>query len=92
MESSIAVFLLRQPACERLPTIPSALNTARPRRNATPLARSALETRAEIQQLALIGSCCSLHSEACNALGASDGVTHGSIYREATCLRAAANG
>jgi len=31
---------------------------------------------AEIQQLALIGSSSSLHSEACNALGASDGVIH----------------
>ena len=29
---------------------------------------------AEVQQLALIGSSSSLHSEACNALGASDGV------------------
>ena len=32
------------------------------------------ECWAEIQQLALIGSSSSLHSEACNALGASDGV------------------
>ena len=33
----------------------------------------------EIRQLALVGSSSSLHSEACNALGASDGVTHSSI-------------
>ena len=31
---------------------------------------------AEIQQFALVGSSSSLHSEACNALGASDGVIH----------------
>jgi dynein heavy chain len=36
----------------------------------------------EVQQLALIGSSSSLHSEACNALGASDGVIHSSISRE----------
>ena len=36
---------------------------------------------AEIHQLALVGSSSSLHSEACNALGASDGV----IHRSATC-------
>ena len=30
---------------------------------------------AEIQQFALVGSSSSLHSEACNALGASDGVS-----------------
>jgi hypothetical protein len=34
---------------------------------------------AEIQLLALIGSSSSLHSEACNALGSSDGVIHSSI-------------
>ena len=34
---------------------------------------------AEIQQLALIGSSSSLHSEACNALGVSDGVIHSRI-------------
>eukprot|EP00959_Pyramimonas_sp_CCMP1952_P394947 8274939-Pyramimonas_sp.AAC.1 len=39
----------------------------------------------EIQQLALRGSCSSLHSEAYNALGASDGVC------EMACLRATAN-
>ena len=32
--------------------------------------------QAEIQQLALVGSSSSLHSEGCNALGVSDGVTH----------------
>jgi len=46
---------------------------------------------AEIQQIALIGSSSSLHSEACNALGASDGVIHSSISSEAACLRATAN-
>ena len=43
---------------------------------------------AEIQQLALIGSSSSLHSEACNALGASDGIIHSSISHEAVSLRA----
>ena len=38
--------------------------------------------RAEIQQLALIGVSSSLHAEACNALGASDGVIHSSISHE----------
>ena len=46
---------------------------------------------AEIQQFALVGSSSSLHSEACNALGASDGVIHSSISLEAVCLRATAN-
>ena len=46
---------------------------------------------ADIQQLALIGSGSSLHSEACNALGASDGVIHSSISQEVPSLRAAAN-
>ena len=46
---------------------------------------------AEIQQLALVGSSSSLHSEACNALGASDGVIHSSISLEVASLRAAAN-
>ena len=46
---------------------------------------------AEIQQLALTGSSSSLHSEACNALGASDGVIHSSISSEVVCLRATAN-
>ena len=46
---------------------------------------------AEIQSLALIGSSSSLHSEACNALGASDGVIHSRISLEAVSLRAAAN-
>ena len=34
---------------------------------------------AKIQQFAPVGSSSSLHSEACNALGASDGVIHSSI-------------
>jgi hypothetical protein len=46
---------------------------------------------AEIQQLALIGSSSSLHSEACNALGASDGVILSGIYLGAVCLLASAN-
>ena len=46
---------------------------------------------AEIQQLALVGSSSSLHSEACNALGASDGVIHSSISLEVVSLRAATN-
>ena len=46
---------------------------------------------AEIQQLALIGSSSSLHSEACNALGASDGVIHSNISLEVVSLRATTN-
>ena len=46
---------------------------------------------AEIQQLALIGSSSSLHSEACNALGASDGVIHSRISLEVVSLRASTN-
>ena len=46
---------------------------------------------AEIQQLALIGSIRSLHFEACNALGASDGIIHDSISVEIVSLRAVAN-
>ena len=46
---------------------------------------------AKIQQLALIGSSSSLHSEVCNALGASDGVIHSRISQEVVCLRATAN-
>ena len=46
---------------------------------------------AEIQQLALVGSSSSLHSEACNALGASDGVIHSSISLEVISLRAMTN-
>ena len=46
---------------------------------------------AEIQQLALVGSSSSLHSEACNALGASDGVIHSSISLEVVSLRASTN-
>ncbi len=42
-------------------------------------------------QLALIGSSSSLHSEACNALGASDGVIHSSISQEAFSSRAIAD-
>ena len=43
------------------------------------------------QHLALIGSSGSLHSEACNAVGASDGVIQSSISQEAVGSRAAAN-
>ena len=39
----------------------------------------------------VLGSSSSLHSAACNALGASDGVIHSKISFEAACLRAAAN-
>jgi len=46
---------------------------------------------AEIQQLALIGSIRSLHFEACNALGASDGIIHDSISVEIVSLRGIAN-
>ena len=46
---------------------------------------------AEIQQFALVGSSSSLHSEACNALGASDGVIHSRISQEVVCLRATTN-
>ena len=46
---------------------------------------------AEIQQFALVGSSSSLHSEACNALGASDGVSHSRISLEAICLRTVTN-
>ena len=48
------------------------------------------QCRAEIQQLALIGSSSSLRSKACNASGASDGVIHSSISLEAACSRVAA--
>ena len=41
---------------------------------------------AEIQQFALVGSSSSLHSEACNALGASDGVIHSRISLEVVCF------
>ena len=46
---------------------------------------------AEIQQFALVGSSSSLHSEACNALGASDGLIHSSISREVDCMCASTN-
>ena len=46
---------------------------------------------AEIQQFALVGSSSSLHSEACNALGASDGVIHSRISQEEVSLRATSN-
>ncbi len=46
---------------------------------------------AEIQQFALVGLSSSLHSEACNALGASDGVIHSRICQEVVCLRATTN-
>ena len=47
------------------------------------------ECWAEIQELVLVRSSSSLHPEACNALGASDGVIHSSISFEASSLRAA---
>ena len=47
--------------------------------------------QAEIQQLALIRSISSLHSEVCNALGASDGVIHSEISHEVGRLRAPTN-
>jgi len=43
-----------------------------------------------MQQLALAGSSSSLHSEACNTLGASDGVIHIRISHEVVSLRATA--
>ena len=46
---------------------------------------------AKIRKLAPVGSSSSLHTEACNALGASDGVIHSRISHEAACFRAAAN-
>ena len=45
---------------------------------------------ARIMQLALIGSSSSLHSEACKALGGSDGVVHSTISLAAICIRAVA--
>ena len=45
---------------------------------------------ARIKQLALIGSSSSLHSEACKALGGSDGVVHSTISLAAICIRAVA--
>ena len=44
-----------------------------------------------IQQIALIGSSSSLHSEACNAFGACDGVIHSRVFQEMVSLRAIAN-
>jgi hypothetical protein len=55
------------------------------------LARYEGERWAEIRQLALLGSSSSLHSEACDALGASDGVIHSSISLEIVSLRATTN-
>ena len=46
---------------------------------------------ATIQQLALVWSSSSLHSEACNAIGASDGVIHSRISFEVDCSRASTN-
>ena len=45
----------------------------------------------KVQQLALVGSSSSLHYEACNALGASDGVIHSRISLEGVSLRASSN-
>jgi hypothetical protein len=46
---------------------------------------------AGIKQLALVGSSSSLHSEACKALGGSDGVVHSRISGSDGCVRAAVN-
>ena len=46
---------------------------------------------ARIKQLALVGSSSSLHSEACKALGGSDGVVHSRISGSGDCVRADAN-
>ena len=46
---------------------------------------------AGIKQLALVGSSSSLHSEACKALGGSDGVVHSRISGSGDCVRAIAN-
>ena len=48
------------------------------------------QRKATIQQFALVWSSSSLHSEACNAIGASDGVIHSTISAEAKCSRALA--
>jgi len=44
-----------------------------------------------LRQFAPARSSSSLHSEACNALGASDGVIHSRISWEAICCKAIAN-
>ncbi len=70
------------------------MHTRTPQRSATRQARLVNLPGwcwAEIQQFALVGSSSSLHSEACNALGASDGVIHSRISQEVACLRAATN-
>ena len=46
---------------------------------------------AGIKQLALVGSSSSLHSEACKALGGSDGVIHSRISDSGGCVRANTN-
>ena len=46
---------------------------------------------AKIRKLVPVGSSNSLHTEACSALGASDGIIHSRISHEAACSRAAAN-
>ena len=46
---------------------------------------------AGIKQLALVGSSSSLHSEACKALGGSDGVIHSRISDSGGCVRADTN-
>ena len=45
----------------------------------------------EVSLSTLIGSSSSLHSEACNALGGSDGIIHSRISLAVACLRAATN-
>ena len=62
----ILLCLVSQPLC---PQVSSS----------TPFANLPGQRWAESQQLALIGLSSSLHSEACNALGVSDGVIHSRI-------------
>ena len=49
-----------------------------------------MKSSSEDALVCLHDACC-LHSEACNALGASDGVIHSRISSEAVSLRATAN-
>ena len=55
------------------------------------LTKIAISWSVEILELALIESSSSLHYEACNALGASDGVIHSSNSLEVVSLRASTN-
>ena len=80
----------RSPVGEQLPAFPLIRLAAR-----TSIGRQTINLPgwcwAEIQQFALVGSSSSLHSEACNALGASDGVIHSRISLEVVSLRASTN-